>query len=372
MQSVVLTAALCISSSLPYFIKSLEQILDKHIQPCNCFTKRKEIQHLRRIMIYMKKNKLALYITLLCLIVTLCGCTLPQSTTGSGEKLNIVCTIFPQYDFCREIAGESADVNLLIDRAVDLHSYEPTASDIVEISKCDVFITVGGVSDNWVDAALNASGNENMKVIQIMDYCTLLTETEEGIIQEHEHDSHEEGHAEEYDEHVWTSLKNAQNIVAGLTDVLSELDPKNSEIFQENAERYIAQLKDLDHRYEEMIQTSQRQFLLFADRFPFLYLMNDYSLSWLAAFPGCSAETEASFQTMAQLISTVEEHNLPYVLTIDGSDKSVAEAVCRQTGAQSLELNSCQSITQKMIQEGITYIEIMESNFSVLKEALNK
>lgn len=302
------------------------------------------------------------------------------------DKLSIVTTIFPEYDWTRNVLGDKeADLTLLLDKGVDLHSYQPTTEDILKIATCDMFIYVGGESDEWVEDALKQSQNENMKVINLMDVMgdsAYEEELKEGMeSDEHDHDEdedhdheheHEEGEVE-YDEHVWLSLKNSQKFVRAIADAMKELDPDNAETFENNAKAYIEKLSALDSKYAELCEGSSVDTLIFGDRFPFRYLTEDYGLDYFAAFIGCSAETEASFETVSFLASKADELGIKYIFTIDNSDKKIANTVISNTASKDQEilvLDSMQSTDMNAVNSGTTYLGIMESNYEVLQKAL--
>lgn len=326
---------------------------------------------------------------------------------AKSNKLQIVTTIFPEYDWVMNVLGDKAsdaDVTMLLDNGVDLHSFQPTASDIMKISSCDLFVYVGGESDGWVEDALKEAVNKNMIVIDLMDELG-DTVKEEEIIEgmqgededhDHDHDDHDEDHDHdddhdhdenhegehehhheegevEYDEHVWLSLKNAQVLVKSISDALQKLDSANAETYKKNADSYIESLKALDADYKAAVDAASNKTILFGDRFPFRYMVDDYGLTYYAAFVGCSAETEASFETITFLSKKVDELSLPAVLTIEGKDKRVAETIIENTASKNqkvLTLDSMQSVSSSDIKNGTTYLSIMESNLSVLKEAL--
>ena len=332
----------------------------------------------------MTKKIILVFLTLTMLLTVLCACSSGKtdaqtssqsnSDTHSGtdkEKLNVVCTIFPQYDFCREIAGDKIDLVLLLDSKTDLHSFEPTSEDILKISKCDLFINIGGESDDWADDVIESSQNSSLTVLSLMD--TVDTHEEEALEgqQEEEGEEHEEHEEHEQDEHIWTSLKNAIKMTNAITDKLCALDKDNEAYYRENCAAYTEKLSELEKQYADTIGSAKTRTLLFADRFPFRYLAEDYDLNCYAAFSGCSAQTEASFETMAFLVGKVKEENLRYILMIDGSDGSVAESVSRQSGAEIQTLNSCQSVPPEDIGNGVSYLSIMRKNLAVLKEVLN-
>ena len=326
------------------------------------------------------KKITALLLALFMLVGVLAGCG-KQNDTNQTDKLSIVTTIFPEYDWVREILGEKADnaeITMLLDNGVDLHSYQPTADDIVKISDCDLFIYVGGESDEWVEDALRNAANRNMKVINLLEVLGDSVKTEEIVEgmqeEEHEHeDAEEHEHEEEADEHVWLSLKNAKMLVRVISKALQELDPNNKDIYAANADAYVKKLSALDAEYQAAVDAASNKTILFGDRFPFRYLVDDYGLRYYAAFVGCSAETEAGFETISFLAKRVDEWKLPCVLTIEGAQHKIAETIVRNTTAKNqrvLTMDSMQSTTSKDVKNGTTYLSVMEKNLSVLKEAL--
>lgn len=258
----------------------------------------------------MKKTT-ALVLALLMMMSSLVGCGKKNDTANADktDKLKVVTTIFPEYDWVKEILGEKAgdaEITMLLDKGGDLHSYQPTADDIDKIADCDLFIYVGGESDDWVKDALKNSTNKDMKVINLLDVLKNSIKTEETkpgmqAEEEHEDDENDEHEEKEYDEHVWLSLKNAKPLVEKISEDLQELDPENKEIYASNTKAYVKKLSDLDAKYRETADTAKRKTVLFGDRFPFRYLTDDYGLNYYAAFAGCSAETEASFKTVSFL-----------------------------------------------------------------------
>ena len=334
------------------------------------------------------KKITALLLALFMLVAALAGCG-KQNDTNQTDKLSIVTTIFPEYDWVREILGEKADnaeITMLLDNGVDLHSYQPTADDIVKISDCDLFIYVGGESDEWVEDALRNVANRNMKVINLLEVLGDSVKTEEIVegmqeeeyehedAEEHEHeDAEEHEHEEEADEHVWLSLKNAKMLVRVISKALQELDPDSKDIYAANADAYVKKLSALDAEYQTAVDAASNKTILFGDRFPFRYLVDDYGLRYYAAFVGCSAETEAGFETISFLAKRVDEWKLPCVLTIEGAQHKIAETIVRNTTAKNqrvLAMDSMQSTTSKDVKNGTTYLSVMEKNLSVLKEAL--
>ena len=332
------------------------------------------------------KKIIALLLALFMLVGALAGCG-KQDDTNKTDKLSIVTTIFPEYDWVREILGDKADnaeITMLLDNGVDLHSYQPTADDIVKISDCDLFIYVGGESDGWVEDALRNAANRNMKVINLLEVLGDSVKTEEIVEgmqeEEHEHedahahdDAEEHEHEEEADEHVWLSLKNAKMLVRVISKALQELDPDNKDIYAANADAYVKKLSALDAEYQAAVDAASNKTILFGDRFPFRYLVDDYGLRYYAAFVGCSAETEASFETISFLAKRVDEWKLPCVLTIEGAQHKIAETIVQNTTTKNqkvLTMDSMQSTTTQDVKNGTTYLSVMEKNLSVLKEAL--
>lgn len=299
-----------------------------------------------------------------------------SSSSESDNKLKIVATIFPEYDWTREILGdrlEDVDLTLLLDNGTDLHSFQPAVKDIMKVSSCDLLIYVGGESDQWIEDALKSAANPNMKTINLMETLKDFIKEEETVegMQE-KHHSHEEDE-KEYDEHVWTSLRNASVAAEVIADTLAELDPENSDIYKQNLRSYQVELSSLDNEYQKTVDQSTHKTLLFADRFPFRYLVDDYGISYYAAFSGCSAESEASFKTITFLAEKVDELGLKEVFTIEKSDDRIAETVIENTRDKDQKvavLNSMQSITSEEIADGTTYLSIMEDNLKVLKTAL--
>ncbi len=324
-------------------------------------------------------KKLLMFIAAgLMLALTACGNVNDYSNEKADEKLKIVTTIFPEYDWVREILGEKADevdLKLLIDNGVDLHSYQPTPEDLVTISDCDVFIYVGGESDGWVIDAINNAANKDMVVVRLIDELGGSVKEEEvveGMQGEEEEEEKAKGNEPEYDEHVWLSLKNAQLLCEVIADKLAGIDQVNAELYKSNAAAYSLKLKELDDEYRELIGQADNKTLLFGDRFPFRYMADDYDIRYYAAFAGCSAETEASFETITFLAGKVDELGLKCVMTLEGGNQKLAEAIIDNTKKKDqkiFSLDSMQSVTKKDVENGTTYIGIMKSNLEVLKEA---
>lgn len=322
-------------------------------------------------------------------------------TDDANKKFSVVCTIFPEYDWIRQLVGDKKDnyeITYLLDKGVDLHSYQPTAEDIAKIANCDLFVYVGGESDGWVDDALKESKNDKMQVVNLLETLGKNVKPEEvveGMQEEDEHDhdhdhddkdhddkdhdhddkDHDHDHEEEteYDEHVWLSLRNATALVNTLAEKLQTIDPENKDYYATTAADYTAKLGDLDSRYLATIKKAKVKTVLFGDRFPFRYLVDDYGLKYYAAFVGCSAETEASFETVAFLAKKTDDLKLKNVLVIENSDQKIAKKIVETTKDKSqniVVLNSMQSITNEDIANGATYLSIMESNLKALASAL--
>ena len=328
---------------------------------------------------------------------------------GNSNKISIVCTTFPQYDWVKNILGEEAErfnVTLLLDNGVDMHSYQPTVKDIATAGSSDLFIYVGGESDTWVEDALKEAKNKDLKAINLMETLDNFVKEEEvveGMQEErkslgHSHEksskekqeqtqkeSHENsqeinGQKEaadeepEYDEHIWLSIRNAEIMVKNIEKAIEQFDSDNAKVYQTNAENYIKKLDTLDKQYANTIQNAKYKAILFGDRFPFRYMVDDYDLKYYAAFAGCSAETMAGFETVTFLAKKADELQLPVILTIENSDGRIAEAVKSNTTKKNqkiLAMNSLQSVTKEQLADGITYLQVMQENLSVLSEALN-
>ena len=323
---------------------------------------------------------LAVLLTAGCL--SACGSGSPQNA-AEADRIQIIATIFPEYDWVMNILGSNpanAEVTMLLDSGVDLHSFQPTAEDILKISTCDLFIYVGGESDAWVEDALGEAANKDRLVINLLEALGDAVKEEEIVegMQEEEEagaepEEEEEEEEAEYDEHVWLSLRNASFLVRSISEAIGRIDPDHADTYRENAAAYIGKLDALDAEYRTAVSGAAVTTLLFGDRFPFRYLADDYGLGYYAAFVGCSAETEASFETITFLSGKVDELGLHAVLTIEGTDHRIAETVVQNTRTKDqriLTMDSMQSITAKDVQNGATYLSVTERNLSVLKDAL--
>lgn len=316
--------------------------------------------------------KIRLSPLLLCLAFLagfLSGCG--GAAERENDKLSVVATVFPLWDWTRELLGgvDEIELTLLLDNGTDLHSYQPTVDDLVKISSADLLIYVGGESDGWIEDALSEKANPNLIAVDLMEVLGDRRKLEERV--EGMRDTGDE--EAEYDEHIWLSLKNAELCCAAIADALAQLRPGMAETVTENRAVYFARLESLGARYRETLDHGARNVLLFADRFPFRYLLDDYGLSYYAAFAGCEAETGASFETVVFLAEKIDALRLPAVLTTDSPVPRLAETIVANTkngNAAILELDSMQSVTRSDIGSGSSYLGVMESNLEVLKEAL--
>ena len=345
----------------------------------------------------MRKTPRNNRIRLICLLTAavlafgLSGCADPSASgrKPDGQSLRVVATVFPAYDWIRNVLGENpagVELTLLMDTGADLHNYQPTAKDILSIADADLFVYVGGESDEWVEDALETARNDGRTAVSLLGLlgdAAREEETVEGMQParaerirrsthgETDHD-HDDGEAE-YDEHVWLSLRNAAFLTERIAEELAALDPANGALYEANAKAYGGELAALDRAFGDAVRASGNRTLLFGDRFPFLYLTSDYGLDYYAAFSGCAAETEASFETVLFLAEKVDELGLTCVLTIDGADTALAETIVRTAKTRGLTirtLDSMQSVTRAQAESGATYESRMKQNLEVLKEAL--
>ena len=325
--------------------------------------------------------------TLKSIIISAAMFAASASLFGASKK-SIVCTTFPEYDWVMNILGEKAgsfDVTLLQNNGTDLHSYQPSVKDIAKISNADLFVYVGGESDEWVEKVVSQSVNKKQIVVNMLEVLGDKVREEEIVEgmqaeeeEEHEHHHHhgedEDEEEVEYDEHVWLSLNNAIDLTNVLCAEISKIDGGNASVYSKNAEAYTKQLAALDAEFKATVKSAKKSTVLFGDRFPFRYLTDDYDLNYYAAFLGCSAESEASFETIIFLANKVDELGLNAVLIIEKSDKKIAKTVVNSTknkNQQILEMDSLQSITTKEIIGGKNYLSAMKKNLEVLKKALN-
>lgn len=317
----------------------------------------------------MKRVFKILIVTLVLIgLVFITGCDKKKD----DGKLTIITSSFPGYDFARAITKDNKDitVKMLLKPGSEMHNYEPTPQDIKDIKNSDIFIYVGGDSDEWIDDILDNIDVKKTKVVKLMRLVDLVEEEHvEGM--EAEEDAVNEEEAPEYDEHVWTSPKNAITITKKLTKVIVGLDEDNRSIYEENSLKYISELESIDNRIEEVVKNAKRKEIVFGDRFPLRYFADDYNLKYYAAFPGCSEQTEASSKTITYLINRVKKDKIPVVFHIELSNGKIAKTIAKETNAKVLEFKSAHNISQKDFDAGVTYVDIMNDNIKVLKEALN-
>ena len=320
-----------------------------------------------------------------------------EQNTEENKKISVVATIFPQYDFVRQIAGDNVELKMLLKPGEETHSYEPTPQDIIAIQNSDLFIYVGGENDAWVEDILESMPDNGRKTLKLVD-CVDTVEEEhvEGMKEERGHDhedhddhddhdaEHEEDEADheehgqeeihsvhEIDEHVWTSPLNAIKIVEQIKEELCEIDPENASDYEENAEAYVAQLNELDQEFQDVVDHSKRKLMIFGDRFPFRYFAEEYGLDYYAAFSGCASDTEPSAATMAFLINKVRDENIKTVLKMELSNENIAKAIAEATNADVKEFYSCHNLTAEQFADGETYLSLMEKNVETLREVLN-
>lgn len=315
-----------------------------------------------------KRRAAACLLLLLIFAATLFGGCAPS---GSGEekkgKLKVVATIFPQYDFVRQVAGGKAELKMLLKPGEESHSYEPTPKDIIDIQNCDLFIYVGGENDEWVEDILESLDTGKMKTLRLIDCVKTVSEEHVEGMKEERHSPEEE---DAFDEHVWTSPKNAIKIVDNITEILCKTDPNNEASYRQASDEYRGELSVLDDEFREAAEDSNRHTILFGDRFPFRYFAEEYNLKYYAAFPGCASDTEPSAATMAYLINKVKEEKIPVVLKMELSNDNIAKAIAEATGAKVKVFYSCHNLTADQFAAGETYLSMMEKNVSTLREAL--
>lgn len=328
------------------------------------------------------KKTITLILSIFIIFTILVGCK-NNNEQQDHSKLSIITTVFPGYDFTRQIVAENANVTMLIKPGTETHSFDPTPQDIKKIQSADLFIYTGGENDTWVDDILSSMEGNKPETLKLMDCVDVIEEQlVEGMEddghahhedeEEHSHqDEEEHNHEEELDEHVWTSPKNAIKIVTQIDNILQQKDPENASIYAQNTANFIAQLEQLDTELQQVVDSSKQKTLVVGDRFPFGYLAKDYGLEYFAAFKGCSTETEASPATVAFLVDKVNQQNIPVVFTIEMSNGKIADSICDATNAKKLTLHSCHNLSADEFENGETYISLMQKNIQNIREALN-
>ena len=306
------------------------------------------------------KRTLAL---ILCLALLLCAlaCGKPQSDNG---KPTVVCTIFPQYDYIRSIAGDRVNLVMLAKPGSEVHGFDPTLSEMSMILECDLFVYVGGETDRWAEDLLHKNGKE-LNAVALVD---LVETVDEELAPGMQGEAEEEPEA---DEHVWTSPVNAIRIVNGLCDALCAVLPDDADAMKANADAYVKELETLDSDYHAVMDTAQRKTIVFAERFPFRYLCEEFGLTYYAALPGCSSNEEVSISTVSYLIERIRDEQIPVVFTIEFSDGRIAKTIADATGCEVLELHSCHNVSRADFDAGVTYLDLMRKNLESLKKAVN-
>lgn len=293
-------------------------------------------------------------------VLSLCSCSMQSKTMGRTEgKLNIVATIFPYYDFTKNIIGDRAQLKLLLTPGTEPHDFEPSPSDIIDINNADIFIYTGGESDEWAESVIEDL-DPSVKVLKLIDCVTAYFEEET-----------DKSQGDEYDEHIWTSPENAILITEAISREIQSLDFSNAKYFNSNTEEYISRLTALDNRFRQITANSKRNKIVFGDRFPVLYMVKEYNLDYECAFPGCSSETEPGVTTVKRLINTVRDGDIPVVFYLDFSNQAVAKLLCEDSDAKPMLYHSCHNVTADEFNSGVSYISLMEENAAALKEALN-
>jgi zinc transport system substrate-binding protein len=321
--------------------------------------------------VFMKR----IFLSLITILVFFCACSRGNAPQDAENKIAVTATIFAPYDFVRAVAGDRVQLAMLLPPGAETHSFEPTPKDIITVQNSNVFLYIGGESDAWVDRILSSMDTSKMQILRLMETVTVV---EEEIVEGMEEEEEEEDpllalgvEAEpEYDEHIWTSPQNAKRIVEVITETLCKADPQNADFYRQNAKDYAAKLEKLDNAFREVVQNGKRETIVFGDRFPFRYFTDAYGLSYFAAFPGCSTETEPSAATVAFLIDKINSEKIPVVFHIELSNERMADTISEATGAKKMLLHACHNITKKDFESGLSYLDVMTANVENLKEAL--
>ena len=313
------------------------------------------------------KKIISIIIIAVMLLCGLCGCG--NKSSENDGRLKVVATIFPAYDFTRQISGDLIDLEMLLAPETESHSFEPTLQDIAAVQSCDLFIYIGGESEAWADKVLSTIDTSEITVLRLMDYVEPLCAEDDGHIHEHGHEH--DGCEGEFDDHIWTSPKNAALMVCAIQDALCAIDAENADSYIETTGLYLNELSSLDKQLTELTAQAARHTIIFAERFPFRYLAADYGLDYHAAFSGCGGDTEPSLATIASLVDIIESEKIPVVFFIEFSDETVADTICQSTGAKKLLLHSCHNLTREELNGGANYVDLMQQNIENLREALN-
>ena len=318
----------------------------------------------------MKKYIFAALAVFICLAVVLSVIKLrntPKQSNQENQKLKIIATIYPQYDFVREIAGDLVDLEMLLPPGSESHSFEPRPQDIIKIKNADIIVWTGGESEAWLESLLKSIDIKDKKIISLLD---LVNPINEEIVEGMQEEEGEEEEEEAYDEHVWTSVANAMKITEHLCDALSMADPANAKTYQANAERYLKKLADLDKQFMDITRQAKRKTIVIGDRFPFVYMAKRYGIKYFAAFPGCATQTQASAHTIAFLIDKVKAEKIPVVFYIEFSDQKIADVIIEKSAAKKALLHSAHNVSKKDFENKVSYLDLMSANLSALKDAL--
>ncbi len=373
----------------------------------------------------LNKKKCSLKMRIVSIFLTICivllsGCSVSgkgNSTqlASSDEKDSrplVVTTIFPYYDFVRQIAGDRVRLKMVVPAGMDSHSFEPTPADMITMQQADLMVCNGGEMEQWVEKVTASLDTENMKLLTMMDYVDVLEEeivegmedtehshedhdhTHEHEVADHDRENEDHDHADdeikthedlsqatfddhdghemdiEYDEHIWTSPANAMKLVEVITETLKEVSPENASYFEENKNSYETELKGLDDEFKDIVANGRHRMIVVADKFPFRYFAQEYGLSYRAAFSGCSTDTEPSAKTIAYLIDRIKENQIQAVFYLELSSHRTADIISEETGAKPLLLHSCHNVTRRQFDEGVTYLQLMKQNAKNLQEAL--
>ena len=324
----------------------------------------------------MKKRILALLLAA-AVALPLCACA-PAGEDAEDGRLQVVCSLFPYYDFVREIGGAYVSPHLLVAAGREAHSFEPTPMDVIRVSRADVFVYNGGEGEQWVDEILDSAGENIPTVLRMMDYADTLAEEPLAGHDDAGHDDADHDHADhdhdsddiEYDEHIWTSPVQAMKLCRAICDALCAADPAHAAAYRSNLQEYLGQLAELDAAFRQVCGEKKRSLLVFGDRFPLLYFCREYGLDYRAAFHGCSSDTEPSLYTLKFLIDKVNEQDIPVVYALELSSRKVADAIAETTGAKVETFYSCQTVSQADWAAGEGYVSLMRRNVTALREGI--
>lgn len=315
------------------------------------------------------KRKLLAVITAAATVFSLCACSSESGYSSSDSgKLKIISTVFPPYDLAKQIAGDNAEISILLPPGSEIHNYEPSAKDMIAIRNCDIFLYIGGENEQWAEKLINSNDTKNVTAVKLIDYVPTLAEDED----EHDHDhDHDHEHEHETDEHIWTSPKNAQLMLSAVYDAICKVDPSDKQTYTKNKDAYAKQLSDLDNAYRSAVDNAKNKTIVLADKFPFRYLAHEYGLEFSAAFAACSDESEPGVSTMIKLTKTIKENNIPAVYYLEFSSTKIADTLCDETGATKLMLHSCHNVSKQDIENNVSYVDLMKQNLENLKLTLN-